>query len=138
MLDKTSSILLIDDSMIMRQMIKTILLGACYTNIDVAGNGKQGITMVQDKIAKSETYKVIFLDWNMPEMDGMEFLKICRSELNIDTAIIMLTAVSDQKSVLAALRGGASFYLTKPVSADMVIKKLDQIDSWYETQRKKA
>ncbi len=75
----------------------------------------------------------------MPEMDGLTFTKICRNDLDLhDLALIMLTAVSDQKSILTALRSGASFYITKPVSAEAVLKKLEQVGEWYETQRKKA
>ena len=139
MLQKDSPILLVDDSMAMRQTVKNILSLNGYTNVHVASNGKEALAKIKSAFENSQMYKVIFLDWNMPEMDGMEFLKICRGDLDLkEVAIIMLTAVSDQKSVITALGSGATSYITKPVSAETVLKKIEQISGWLATQGKKA
>jgi two-component system chemotaxis response regulator CheY len=135
MMPKDSSILLVDDSMAMRQTVKSVLASSGYVNVHLASNGKEALAKIRGALDSRQMYKVIFLDWNMPEMDGLEFLKICRNDMELDdVAIIMLTAVSDQKSVVTALGAGATSYITKPVSAETIIKKLEQIGNWIDTQ----
>ncbi len=135
MLSKETPILLVDDSMAIRQIVKNVLVSAGYTNIQSAADGREALAKIKGNMENGTMYKVIFLDWNMPEMDGLEFLKICRSDLHLnDVAIVMLTAVSDQKSVVTALSNGATAYITKPVSSETVLKRLDQIGQWFESQ----
>jgi two-component system chemotaxis response regulator CheY len=137
MLQKDVPILLVDDSMAMRQTVKNVLMTEGFSNVHVASNGKEALAKVKRSIEENLLYKIIFLDWNMPEMDGLEFLKTCRTDMGLkDIAIIMLTAVSDQKSVVQALGIGATSYITKPVSAETILKKLEQIGGWLETHGK--
>jgi len=139
MMQKESPILLVDDSMAMRQTVKNVLGGVGYNNVHVASNGKEALDKIRDATKTGTMYKVIFLDWNMPEMDGLAFLRVCRGDLDLkDVAIIMLTAVSDQKSVVTALGSGATSYITKPVSAETIVKKIEQIGNWLGAQEKTA
>ena len=70
-----------------------------YPNVHIASNGVEALEKCRE-----HSFKVLFLDWNMPEMDGMNFLQKYRNELNIrNTAVVMLTALSDKKSILTAL-----------------------------------
>ena len=136
-MEKDAPILLVDDSMAMRQTIKSSLASLGYTNISVASNGIDALSKIRDSIETSALFQMIFLDWNMPEMDGITFLKICRGELGLkNLAIIMLTAVSDQKSIVMALDAGANSYITKPVSVDTISKKIQQVSAWIDNQRK--
>ena len=139
MLPKDSPILLVDDSLAIRQIVKNVLVSAGYTDIQSAADGKEALAKIKGGMNNDKMYKVIFLDWNMPEMDGLEFLKVCRGDLHLnDIAIVMLTAVSDQKSVVTALSNGATAYITKPVSSETVLKRLDQIGKWFESQGRSA
>jgi two-component system chemotaxis response regulator CheY len=139
MIEKDSPILLVDDSMAMRHTVKNILSASGYTKVQSAGNGIEALQKIRVAIKENRIYKVVFLDWNMPEMDGLAFLKACRGDLGLkNMAIIMLTAVSDQKSVVQALSCGATSYITKPVSAETIMKKLDQVGSWIESRGKKT
>ncbi|MDR3450684.1 MAG: response regulator [Alphaproteobacteria bacterium] len=136
MLHKDSPILLVDDSVTMREMVKDVLVSDGYTNIQSAQDGKDALVKLKRALTMGEMYKVIFLDWNMPEMDGLSFLKICRGDLGLkDVAIVMLTAVSDQKNVVKALSNGATSYITKPVSAATLLKKLKQVSDWFMARR---
>lgn len=125
----TFPILVVDDSMPMRLTIQNMLTTAGYREIDLASNGKIAWQRVTDAVRDGKCrYKVIFLDWNMPEMDGITFLRLCRADpILSDVAIIMLTAISDKKSVIEALNSGATSYIIKPASADTVLKKLNQV-----------
>ena len=122
MLMKT--VLVVDDSRIMRNIVKntfTALKIPC--NYLEAENGKKAYHLL-------ETNKVslIFLDWNMPEMDGMEFLKKVRAmPAYKDLPIIMVTSEAAKYNVVEALQCGATDYIVKPVRDKVFMEKLSEI-----------
>lgn len=127
-------ILIVDDSAVIRQTVKGTLIGMGCPNVQLAANGAEALSK-----CKTHQFKVIFLDWNMPEMDGLEFLKVYRHELGVkNSAVIMLTAMSDKKDILLALENGATDYVTKPVSIDTIKKKMNQALEWVAKQEKKS
>jgi two-component system chemotaxis response regulator CheY len=134
MLPLDAPLLLVDDDVVMQRSMEKILSDAGYTNLHIADNGKVALDMIKAAMAADQVYKIIFLDWNMPEMDGLAFLKICRGELALkNVAIIMVTAFTDQKSLILALGSGATTYMTKPVSAESILRKVEQIGNWIDT-----
>ena len=133
MLSPDAPILLVDDDVVMLQTTQKVLNGAGYTNIHVAKDGEEALAMMKAAIAAKNMYKIIFLDWNMPKMDGLAFLKICRGELALrDVAIIMVTSFTDQKSLILALGSGATIFMTKPVADDAILRKVEQIANWID------
>lgn len=135
MIPKESRILLVDDSLVMRMTVTSALSSAGYKDVQGASNGKEALERIKEALRDGTMYKVIFLDWNMPEMDGLAFLHACREELGLkDVAIIMLTAVTDQKSMMMALTHGATSYITKPVSSEIILEKMEQVGSWLGTE----
>jgi two-component system chemotaxis response regulator CheY len=138
-MEKDAQILLVDDSMAIRQTVKSALLNLGYSNIHLATTGTEALAKIRAAIKTNQMYQMIFLDWNMPEMDGLTLLKVCRDELPLkQVGIIMLTALSDQKSIVTALSNGANSYITKPVSVDTISKKIDQVSAWLANQAKTA
>lgn len=135
MLSLDAPILLVDDSLAMQRSVLNTLGGAGYTNIHLASNGKDALAIIQEAIAAGKMFKIIFLDWMMPEMDGLALLKICRNDLNLkDVIIIMMTAVSDQKSLILAMGSGASSFLTKPIADETILKKIEQVGNWLDAR----
>jgi CheY-like chemotaxis protein len=133
MLSPDAPILLVDDDVVMLQTTQKILNGAGLKNIHLAGNGKEALDKIKVALEAKQMFKIIFLDWNMPEMDGLSFLKVCRGDLAIkDVAIIMITSFSDQKSLILALGSGATTFMTKPVSSDALLRKVEQIANWID------
>ena len=129
-MQNNDGILVVDDSSIMRQTVKNALVAAGYTNVVVASNGVDAMEK-----CRAQTFKVIFLDWNMPEMDGISFLKAYRNDWSAQkTAIIMVTAVSNKADVLTALENGVTDYITKPVSPDTIVKKMKMVKEWLAEQ----
>jgi len=118
------TVLVVDDSRIMRNIVKntfTALKIPC--NYLEAENGKKAYHLL-------ETNKVslIFLDWNMPEMDGMEFLKKVRAmPAYKDLPIIMVTSEAAKYNVVEALQCGATDYIVKPVRDKVFMEKLSEI-----------
>jgi DNA-binding response OmpR family regulator len=77
-----------------------------------ANNGKEALQFVE-----SQKFDVILLDWKMPKMNGIDFLKYLRDSGN-DTPVILLTALSRVANKIEALELGADDYITKPFSFD--------------------
>lgn len=132
------SFLVVDDHLMMRQIVGQILTHRLAGTVHYATNGEEAWQRIISRLECNLTYDVIFLDWNMPLLDGFEVLSRCRarSEMN-STAIIMLTAESEERKVIRALKAGATAYVTKPVATSTIDEKLEHICKWLE-QRKAA
>ncbi len=133
MLSSDSAMLVVDDDFSAQQNIQEILNDAGYKHVHVANDGKQGIEKVRAAEASGGMYKIVFLDWDMPEMDGLTFLKICRGEYGLkDVAIIMVTNYTDQKSLMLALGCGATTFMKKPISTEALLHKIEHISNWID------
>lgn len=107
-------ILLVDDSKTIRMLVKRNLRQAGFEMSEVieAEDGAAGLVA-----ARNEAPDLILSDWNMPEMNGMEFLQALRAE-GIDTTFGFITSESTPTYKEQALAAGASFLLSKPFNAD--------------------
>ncbi len=114
------TIMIVDDSATMRKIARHHLTQLGYSSIVEATNGAEGLKKIDE-----EKIDLIFCDWNMPEMNGLQFLHALR-EKGKETPVIMLTTVSTQEEVVAALKAGATNYITKPFTRDDLKKKLEQ------------
>lgn len=120
------NVLVVDDSRIMRNIIKNVLAHhqkfmdiECYE----AGDGAEALHLI-------ETHKMdlVFLDWNMPLMNGMELVKKLRATSEYaGLPIVMITSESAKTSVIEAIKAGVNDYLVKPVSDEALIEKLDRL-----------
>ena len=138
MQDLTIPILIADDSLAFRQLVKGTLHDLGYVNYELASNGAEALTKIQNRAfaENQKQFRIIFLDWNMPELDGLSIIRILRKDLNNEnTAVIMMTATADGKSILQAMEEGATFYATKPLSAETIAKKLAQAERWLEQRQ---
>jgi len=133
MLSPDAPILIVDDDVAMQQTTIKALNDAGYINVQIAKNGNEALDKIKAVLKTKDMFKIILLDWNMPEMDGLTFLKLCRSDLSLkDVAIIMVTAYTDQKSLILALGNGATTFLPKPVSPETLLRKIEQIGNWID------
>ena len=106
------TILVVDDSATMRRMIIAALRDVQQITFDEAASGLQAIERLA--VAPAD---LILLDLNMPDIHGLEVLRFVRSHEQLrKTPVIVLTTRGDQASKDAALRDGASLYMTKPFS----------------------
>ena len=114
-------ILAVDDSTTMRRIIKTQLESLGISSILEAANGEEAIGVLQ----KNMPVDIILLDWNMPIMDGMTFLKKVRADgAYKNVKIIMCTSESEKLRVMEALKEGANSYIVKPFTPEAVREKL--------------
>jgi len=113
-------ILIVDDEQSIVTLLTYNIEQAGYAT-DTAFDGLEAI-----KKAQTETYDLIILDLMLPEMDGFEVCKYLRRN-NIDTPILMLTALNDETDKIYGLDLGADDYLTKPFSPKEVIARIRAI-----------
>jgi len=77
------------------------------------------------KLHNTKGINLVLLDWNMPEMDGLEVLSLIRSEPDYkDVRVMMVTTESEMSQVAVALEAGASEYLMKPFDREALLEKL--------------
>ena len=125
MFDSKMKILIVDDFEVMRFNMKKILKNLGLEQVTEAVDGLDAWEKIQAEQANGTPYDVIFLDWNMPRMSGLEVLVNCKKDEKLkSTPIIMTTAEREQKSIIAALSSGASDYIVKPFNAAVVQEKL--------------
>ncbi len=115
--------LIIDDSRAMRALLGRILTELGF-EIGEAGNGREGLEHLQAHGAPD----VILVDWNMPEMSGIEFVEAVRAIREYDVArIIMVTTETEMTRVVKALGTGLDAYVMKPFTKDAVVAQLTRI-----------
>ncbi|HEX5100511.1 MAG TPA: response regulator [Polyangiaceae bacterium] len=117
------NVLVVDDSAAMRKIIisalgKTELRGARTIE---ATNGKEGLDKFLDG-----NFGVILSDWNMPEMDGIEFVNRVR-KVDSRVKIIMITTEGTMGKLESALDGGVDEYVVKPFTAETLDRKIKKV-----------
>jgi two-component system chemotaxis response regulator CheY len=126
-------VLLVDDNSMTINLMSTMLKALGVTNLHVSYHGEDALNKINNALLASTPYHLVFLDWNMPDISGYEVLSQCRQNTaNDKTAFVMLTAENQKRSVLEAIKAGATSYIIKPISQDDFSKKLAQIYSWME------
>ena len=116
--------LVIDDARTVRLIIRSILTELGMEVIE-AGNGREGL----DRLRANDDVRLVLVDWNMPEMNGLEFVQAVRADRGYDAVrIMMVTTETEQEQVLRALTAGANEYLMKPFTKDILIAKLSLLD----------
>ena len=117
--------LVIDDSRAMRTIIGQILKSIGYEVLD-AGNGREGLERVQEHGAPH----LILVDWNMPVMNGLEFVRALRTHREYDQVrVMMVTTETEMTRMAEALQQGANEYVMKPFTKDVILQKLEQMES---------
>jgi len=115
--------LVIDDSKAMRALLGR-LLGEIGFSVDEAGNGREGLEYLQGHGAPD----VVLVDWNMPEMSGIEFVEAVRSNRDYDAMrLIMVTTETEMTRVVKALGTGLDAYVMKPFTKEAVVEQLERI-----------
>jgi two-component system, chemotaxis family, chemotaxis protein CheY len=116
--------LVVDDSRAMRSVLKKVL-GELDFDVVEAGNGIEGLAQLE---AHHPGIDVCLVDWNMPEMDGLAFVKALRAQRAYsEIKVLMVSAENDMAKVARALMVGADEYAIKPATRDAIAEKLEMI-----------
>jgi two-component system chemotaxis response regulator CheY len=115
-------VLVVDDFATMRKIVKNVLKQISIENVVEAENGKHALTVLQ-----TEPVDLIISDWMMPEMTGIEFLKVCKGdEEKKKIPFIMVTAEGQKDSVMEAIKSGVDNYIVKPFTPDKLKDAIDK------------
>ena len=113
-------ILVIDDSKTMLRIIENAIKQLGHESV-TALDGSEGY-----KAFKKTKFDMILTDLNMPNIDGLELVRLIRDK-DKNIPIIMITTESGKSTVISALKAGVNNYIVKPFSAEMLSEKLKNI-----------
>lgn len=114
--------LVVDDSKIVRRLEKGIMEGFGFSVVE-AGDGQQALDS-----CKQAMPALILLDWHMPVMTGIEFIRALRAlPGGKSPKVIFCTTENELKNIMIALDEGADEYVMKPFDADIIRGKLEQV-----------
>jgi two-component system chemotaxis response regulator CheY len=117
-------VLVVDDSRAVRLLIGNILRELGLEVVE-AGNGREGL----DRLAENPDLNLALVDWNMPVMDGLEFITVVRGDRAYDAVrIVMVTTETESEQVMRAMAAGANEYVMKPFTKDILVAKLSMLD----------
>lgn len=116
-------VLVVDDATFVRDLVKRTMRSQFpQISVDEAINGRKAQVMMS-----KQPYQLILCDWEMPEMSGLELLTWARANEHYQKVpFIMVTSRGDRGHVVEAAQQGASDYLGKPFSAEMLIQKVSR------------
>jgi len=111
--------LVVDDSSTMRRIIKNSLKRIGYEDVVDAENGREALENLNG-------IDIILTDWNMPEMDGLEFVKQVRTQ-NKTIPILMVTTNAAKDDIVEALKNGVNNYIVKPFTPETLKEKVETV-----------
>ncbi|OHD11395.1 MAG: histidine kinase [Spirochaetes bacterium GWB1_48_6] len=119
-------ILVVDDSRIMRNIIKNTLTASKkwhFVDYIEAGDGEEAFELLL-----KGGVDLLLLDWNMPKLNGIDLVRKLREDLRFHKLpIVMITSEAAKYSVIEAVKAGVNDYLIKPVSERSLLDKLERI-----------
>lgn len=125
MFDAATRILIADDASSMRLTIKAMLNGFGLNDVTEATNGNNAWELLN---AANPPIGLILSDQNMPECTGMEFLKRVRADAKFaKIPFLLVTSEGEKQMIVDAIKAGVSNYVTKPVDAEALKKKLEAV-----------
>lgn len=124
-IDKSLKVLVVDDYALTRAMVQSILKSVGFNYIRQADSG-----LAAAKKLDEEKFDLVVCDWNMPNGTGIDVLKRTRStdvNQNQDVLWLMLTAEGYRENVEEAIAAGASSFVVKPFTADVLLEKIHDL-----------
>jgi len=116
-------ILIVDDCKFFREELKDMLDELGYEDIVEAEDGREAL-----KKLSRENYGLVFLDWEMPNVSGIQVLNVIRSnQAALEIPVIMVTSHSKKEEIMAAIKAGVTNYIVKPIDIRTIMAKLAEI-----------
>ncbi len=117
--------LIVDDAPTMRRIVVNSLAAYGDSNVIEASDGIEALTKLRNPNNK---INFVITDWNMPNMNGIELIKIIRKDQNLkDLPIILVTTRGDKTDLIEALKIGIDNYIVKPFSPSTLKEKIDAV-----------
>lgn len=114
--------LVVDDSKVIRKVARRILEELSF-EVEEAVDGQDALDACNRNMPD-----VVLLDWNMPVMDGLEYLKAIRAQDNIEQPVVVFcTTENDMSHIRTAIEAGANEYIMKPFDREIIEAKFTQV-----------
>lgn len=113
-------VLVVDDSVVMRHALVSILSEAGITSIVEAKDGEEGVRKVAE-----EAPDLVLMDWIMPNMSGVDAVRHIRAS-GSTVPIIMCTTRTEKDRVIEAIKAGANNFVIKPFDPDVIMRKVEE------------
>jgi two-component system, chemotaxis family, chemotaxis protein CheY len=115
MISRQNKILIVDDSALMRSIVRQLLLKMGLTEITEAEDGEIGLLMLKDALLCQDPFQVVISDWSMPNMTGLELLKLVRADTHLSNLpFIMVTPEGEDQYVKVAQSEKVSRVIIRP------------------------
>ncbi len=112
--------LVIDDCRTTRKILMRMLNKMGFETVEAA-DGREGL----DRLREMGASDLVLVDWNMPVMDGFDFVRAVRAEREYDSVpLVMVSTHNDMESIAQALEAGATEFIMKPFTEDVIREKL--------------
>ncbi len=121
-------ILIVDDVVVMRSLLRSALVSFGYHDINEASCGEDALTMLQQG-----GYSFVLLDINMPGISGMRTLERIR-QIDDDIFVVMVSSHSTAENVKQAIENGVNGFIVKPYTQNKVGEILKKYRSWTSTE----
>lgn len=113
--------LAVEDSRAHRMVLRSYMSELGY-EVTEATNGCEGL----EQLKRFKKFDVVLVNWEMPAMDGVEFIRHVRADSALaELPIIMVSSISEGDRILQALQAGADEYLMKPINKEALAAKLE-------------
>lgn len=116
----SKKVLIVDDAVFMRMMVKDIVSKGGF---EVVGEAENGAVAVEEY--KNTKPDIVTMDITMPEMDGIEALKEIK-KIDSKAKVIMCSAMGQQAMVMEAIKAGASDFVVKPINQARILEALNK------------
>jgi len=116
-------VLIVDDSRAMRAILRDMLQKLGYQTTQAA-NGREGL----ERLKEYDDIQLALVDWNMPELNGYEFVCAVREKEEYNNIrLMMVTTETEMSNVEKALTAGADEYVMKPFTREVIVDKLETL-----------
>jgi len=115
------NVMVVDDAVTARMKIKALLKELGYQHIVIASDAQEAL----QSLTQLESLELMFVDWNMPGISGLELIQRLRALPAYEqTKIVMVTSETGMLNIVAALEAGANEYMMKPFNKTILMEKL--------------
>lgn len=128
MFPKETKVLVVDDMMTMRKIVKKCLGDLELKNVTEADDGTTAWKALEEAAAGGAPFQLVVSDWNMPKMKGLDLLKKIRENTATKSIpFIFVTAESEMSQVEEGLKAGANSYILKPFTPENFTEKIASV-----------
>jgi len=124
-------VLVVDDRLYVRKVVKMVLASNGVHQVVEAVNGRDALqqlleaTRLTNPNKRDGGFDLVICDWNMPEMTGIELLAEMRKDIRFQTIpFLMVTGQGDREDIMQAVEAGVTDFIVKPFTIDTLEKKL--------------